>query len=144
MATPTTSVRIAREHHQLIHDLARAIKLDPALSDQVRAVLAGRNTATQQSDTATQAEIIARLGDIEARLASLEDRPATSVLPATQKPRPAGRRKRQARITADMRRSVRDMHAAGHTQYAIHLALGISTGMVSKIINEPLPDPDAS
>jgi hypothetical protein len=85
MVTPTTSVRISREHHQLIHDLVRAIKSDPSIADRVRAVLAGRDTAAQSGDTALQAGIIARLEALEARLKVLEDRPSLYCLQHTNR-----------------------------------------------------------
>lgn len=147
MPTPTTSVRLSQEHHQLIHDIARAIKSDPGIAESLRAVLAGRNTATQPCDTAAQPEIIDRLDAIEARLAAIEERTAmhaihgpVAIPDVTRSNRSRGTRKRRTTLTDDLRRAVHDMYMSGHTQDAIHRALGIAKGTVSNILAGRRPD----
>jgi deoxyxylulose-5-phosphate synthase len=135
MPTPTTSVRLPRDYHQLLHDIARAIKADPAFAESLRAVLGGRNTATHGG-------ITERLDALEARLAALEERPAMRAIrePRDSGPRPSGKRKAPVTVTDELRREAHDMRAAGHTQEAISFALGIGAGTVSKILSEPRPD----
>jgi hypothetical protein len=147
MPTPTTSVRIDREHHQLIHDIARALKADPAVAESLRAVLAGRNTAAQagilgrleerEPRMARLEALEARMAALEERLASLEDRPA---MHAAQPAMPAAQRRRPVKIGDDLRRSVHDLRRAGHTRQAIADELEIGAGTVSKILSAPRPD----
>jgi hypothetical protein len=161
MVTPTTSVRIDQQYHQLVHDIVRAIKSDPATADHLRRFLSDRNTATHACDTAAQPDcntcdtdvlqrILERLANEEevsrttmAFVENISDRLKTLEAKALEQPSAAeappatGRRRRQGRVTEDLRQKARELRQEGRTYKEIAAALELSDGTVHGIINKP-------
>jgi hypothetical protein len=159
MVTPTTSVRIDQQYHQLVHDIVRAIKSDPAMADHLRKFLNDRNTATHACDTAAQPDcnacdtdvlqrILERLANEEevsrttmAFVENLSDRLKVMEAKVLERPsvaeeRPAaGKRRRQGRVTPELRQKARDLRAEGRTYKEIAAALDLADGTVHGIIN---------
>jgi DNA-binding NarL/FixJ family response regulator len=150
MVTPTTSVRIDQQYHQLVHDIVRAIKSDPATADHLRRFLSDRNTATHACDTAVLQRILERLANEEevsrttmAFVENISDRLKTLEAKALEQPSAAeappatGRRRRQGRVTEDLRQKARELRQEGRTYKEIAAALELSDGTVHGIINKP-------
>jgi hypothetical protein len=75
MPLPTMSLRAAPEHHQLIRDLAAALRIRPELADVLRDVLqAQHGTAARMTerDAAVLRDVVERLSHAEQRIAALE------------------------------------------------------------------------
>ena len=61
MPLPTTSLRAPPEHHQLIRDIATALRTRPELADVLRAVLQAQHDCIAQRDMDVLQTIFERL-----------------------------------------------------------------------------------
>jgi DNA-binding NarL/FixJ family response regulator len=139
MVTPTTSVRLPQEHHQLVHDIVRAIKSNPAIVTQLRGVIDGCNTATQaKCNTDVLQPVYERLtilDEFTRKIMALVENVNERVKTLEQPPRK--RQKRQGRVTDDLRQKAHELRAEGMTYKEIASALNLADGTVHGIINKP-------
>lgn len=151
MPLPTMSLRVAPEHHQLLRDIATALRTRPQLADVLRDVLQAQHDGVTVRDTDVLQPILERLAiteeftrrimafaeSINDRLKTLEQAAPQAAAPQPPRPATPGKRRPPTPITDDMRRWVHDMRNAGQTRDAIAQALQIGGATVSRILSEP-------
>src|SRR5690349_7172335 len=112
MPLPTMSLRAPPEHHQLIRDIATALRTRPELADVLRSVLQTQHTSIAERDTDVLQSILDRIAALEereprmvriealeARMAALEEPPAPR--PHTPRSSAAGKRRSAKGVTGE-------------------------------------------
>jgi DNA-binding NarL/FixJ family response regulator len=123
MPLPTMSLRVAPEYHQLIRDIATALRTRPELAGVLRDVL-----QTQHGIAPRNTDVLQSILD---RLAALED------LTAGMQPRIQTGSRPGVRVPADIRRRIPELRDQGMKRDQIARELGISTGTVSNYLKKP-------
>jgi BMFP domain-containing protein YqiC len=109
MPLPTMSLRAAPEYHQLIRDIATALRTRPELADALRNVLQSQHSVALRDTDVLQSILdriaaleereprMVRIEALEARITALEEPPASR--PHTPRPSSAGKRRSPKGVT---------------------------------------------
>jgi hypothetical protein len=116
MPLPTMSLRASPEHHQLIRDIATALRTRPELADVLRDVLQAQHGGVAERDTDVLQPILERLTreeefsrrimafaeNINERVKALEQPPEPEIIPVTPRQSQAaaaGKRRSRKQVT---------------------------------------------
>jgi hypothetical protein len=113
MPLPTMSLRAAPEHHQLIRDIATALRTRPELADVLRGVLQTQHACITERDT----DVLQSILD---RLAALEEWAVSGGAPSP----PDKAEPTQPPLTLDQTRQIDAMMKAGKSAEEIMKATG--------------------
>lgn len=122
------SIRAAPEHHQLIRDVATALRTRSELPDVLHGVLQMQHDGVTR-DTDVLQSILERLKALEQMAETKTAKPRQS--------RPAAAGKRKSKVTDDVRSKIYDMQAGGHLQKDIAADLGLSPATVCTVLKKP-------
>ena len=129
MPLPTMSLRAPPEHHQLLRDIATALRTRPELADVLRDVLQTQHDGIAQRDTGV-------LQSILDRLAALEEWAVSVGAPSP----PGEAEPTQPHLTLDQTRQIDAMMKAGKSAEDIMKATGRSIPTRKKIKQRLLDD----
>jgi hypothetical protein len=129
---PTMSIRSAPEHHQILRDVATALRSRPELPDVLRGVL-----QTQHDIRVTERDtsVLQRLDDAEGAIRRLSDRLKVLERPVAAETAEL-KTKRKSKPTSDIRQKVFELHDSGMIQKKIATEIGISPSYVCTILKQ--------
>lgn len=119
MPTPTLTIRIAPEHHDILREVAARLKADASLPDRLRAALQPAQQPAEQG----QPDILSRIEVLEAHVAELRGK--------------AGRR---TKVSDQERRLIVAAGLDGvmtRLQYAAHI--GVSNATLTRWVKRGMP-----